>query len=48
MLSFKAGYFVYENVIDIQHSQTLEYIIDFDDLEKENEEKKEFDESEKN
>ena len=38
---------MYENVNDIQHSHNVEYVLDFDDLEKENKEKKEFDESEK-
>ncbi|MGB0892328.1 MAG: hypothetical protein ACPGUU_08240 [Flavobacteriaceae bacterium] len=47
MLSFKIGYFVYENVSNLHHSETISCTIDLDDFENENEEKKEFDESEK-
>ena len=41
------GYFVYENVSNLHHSETISCTIDLGDFESENEEKKEFDESEK-
>ena len=47
MLSFKMGYFVYDNVSNLHHSETISCTIDLGDFENENEEKKEFDESEK-
>ena len=47
MLSFKVGYFVFENVSNLHLSETISCTIDLNDFENENEEKKEFDESEK-
>ncbi|MGB0892262.1 MAG: hypothetical protein ACPGUU_07910 [Flavobacteriaceae bacterium] len=47
ILSFKIGYFVYENVSNIHHSETISCTLDLEDFENENEEKNEFDETEK-